>query len=209
VARGAILLRRPSVCKSVQKMGTASDELPDETLLAGLGAGDADLALAFVRRFQRIVFGVALSVIGDPAAAEDAAQQTFEQAWRHAQVYDSRRGSVRTWLTTIAHNLAVDVLRSRTSAPVDPDDLPALLTAVTETPERVAVANDRAAGLRRQLGRLPAPQARAVAMAGIYGMTARQIADTEGVPLGTAKTRIRDAMQKLRAAYLPENVDDE
>ena len=202
-------MRRPPVCKSVQKMGTVSDELPDETLLAGLGAGDADLALAFVRRFQRIVFGVAISVIGNPAAAEDVAQQTFEQAWRHAQVYDSRRGSVRTWLTTIAHNLAVDVLRARTSTPVDPDDLPALLTAVTETPERVAVANDRAAGLRRQLGRLPAPQARAVAMAGIYGMTARQIADTEGVPLGTAKTRIRDGMQKLRAAYLPENVDDE
>jgi RNA polymerase sigma-70 factor (ECF subfamily) len=46
-------------------------------------------------------------------------------------------------------------------------------------------------------------------MAGIYGMTARQIADAESVPLGTAKTRIRDGMQKLRAAYLPENVDDE
>ena len=190
-------------------MGTVSDELPDETLLAGLGAGDADLALAFVRRFQRIVFGVAISVIGNPAAAEDVAQQTFEQAWRHAQVYDSRRGSVRTWLTTIAHNLAVDVLRARTSAPVDPDDLPALLTAVTETPERVAVANDRAAGLRRELGRLPTPQARAVAMAGIYGMTAQQVADTEGIPLGTAKTRIRDGMQKLRSAYLPKEAGDE
>ena len=66
-------------------MGTAPDGLPDETLLAGLGAGDADLALAFVRRFQRIVFGVAMSVIGDPTTAEDVAQQTFEQAWRHAQ----------------------------------------------------------------------------------------------------------------------------
>ena len=193
----------------MQKTGTAADGLPDETLLAGLGAGDADLALAFVRRFQRIVFGVAMTIVGDPAAAEDVAQQAFEQAWRHAQVYDSRRGSVRAWLTTIAHNLAVDVLRARTSAPVDPDDLPALLTAVTQTPERVAVANDRAAELRRELGRLPAPQARAVAMAGIYGMTARQVADAEGVPLGTAKTRIRDGMQKLRAAYLPENVDDE
>jgi RNA polymerase sigma factor (sigma-70 family) len=190
-------------------MGTAPDGLPDETLLAGLGAGDADLALAFVRRFQRIVFGVAMTVIGDATAAEDVAQQAFEQAWRHAQVYDSRRGSVRAWLTTIAHNLAVDVLRSRTAAPMDPDDLPAVLTAVTQTPERVAVANDRAAGLRRELGRLPEPQARAVAMAGIYGMTARQIADVEGVPLGTAKTRIRDGMQKLRAAYLPEEVGDE
>ena len=92
-------------------MGTAADGLPDETLLAGLGAGDADLSLAFVRRFQRIVFGVAMTIVGDPAAAEDVAQQAFEQAWRHAQVYDSRRGSVRAWLTTIAHNLAVDVLR--------------------------------------------------------------------------------------------------
>src|SRR5579859_5025269 len=209
MACGAILLRRPPVYNSVQTMGTAADGLPDETLLAGLGAGDADLSLAFVRRFQRIVFGVAVGVIRDPVAAEDVAQQTFERAWRHAQVFDTRRGSVRAWLTTIAHNLAVDVLRARTSAPVDPDDLPALLTAVTETPERVAVANDRAAGLRRELGRLPAPQARAVAMAGIYGMTARQIADAEAVPLGTAKTRIRDGMQKLRAAYLPENVDDE
>jgi RNA polymerase sigma factor (sigma-70 family) len=190
-------------------MGTAPDGLPDETLLAGLGAGDADLSLAFVRRFQRIVFGVAMSVIRDPAAAEEVAQQAIEQAWRHAQVYDSRRGSVRTWLTTITHNLAVDVLRSRTATPVDPDDLSAVLTAVTDTPERVAVAHDRAAGLRRELGRLPAPQARAVAMAGIYGMTAREIADTEGVPLGTAKTRIRDGMQKLRAAYLPEEVGDE
>ncbi len=190
-------------------MGTPADRLPDETLLAGLGSGDADLAVAFVRRFQRIVFGVALTVLNDPGIAEDVAQQAFEQAWRHAQVYDSRRGSVRAWLSTITHNLAIDVVRARTSAPVDPGDLPALLTCVTDTPERLAVARDSAAGVRRALARLPAPQARAVAMAGIYGMTARQIADVEGVPLGTAKTRIRDGMQKLRNAFLPEDVDDE
>src|SRR5246127_5385529 len=193
-----------SVSLTVQTMGSHADRLPDETLLAGLGAGDADLAVAFVRRFQRVVYGVALTVTRDPVTAEDVAQQAFEQAWRHAQVYDSRRGSVRAWLTTIAHNLAIDVLRARTSAPVDPADLPALLTAVTDTPERLAVARDSAAGLRRALSQLPGTQARAVAMAGIYGMTARQIAVTEGIPLGTAKTRIRDGMLKLRAALLPE-----
>jgi RNA polymerase sigma factor (sigma-70 family) len=198
-----------SVSLTVQTMGSHADRLPDETLLAGLGAGDADLAVAFVRRFQRVVYGVALTVTRDPVTAEDVAQQAFEQAWRHAQVYDSRRGSVRAWLTTIAHNLAIDVLRARTSAPVDPAELPALLTAVTETPERVAVARDSAAGLRRALGQLPGAQARAVAMAGIYGMTARQIAVTEDIPLGTAKTRIRDGMLKLRAALLPEDVEDE
>ena len=178
-------------------------------MLAGLGAGDAELSLAFVRRFQRIVFGVAMAVTRDATTAEDVAQQAFEQAWRHAQVFDSRRGSVRAWLTTITHNLAVDVVRARTSAPVDPDELPAILTAVTDTPERIAVANDSAAELRRTLAGLPEPQARAVAMSGIYGMTAQQIADTERIPLGTAKTRIRDGMLKLRAAYLPEEASNE
>ena len=190
-------------------VGIAADQLPDETLLAGLGAGDSELSLAFVRRFQRIVFGVAVAVVGDTTAAEDVAQQAFEQAWRHAQVFDPRRGSVRAWLRTITHNLAVDVVRARTAAPVDPDDLSAVLTAVSDTPERLAVAHDSAAELRAALGQLPGAQARAVAMAGIYGMTARQIADAEGVPLGTAKTRIRDGMQKLRAAYLPTEAGDE
>jgi RNA polymerase sigma-70 factor (ECF subfamily) len=193
----------------VRIVGIAADQLPDETLLAGLGAGDSELSLAFVRRFQRIVFGVAVAVVGDTTAAEDVAQQAFEQAWRHAQVFDPRRGSVRAWLRTITHNLAVDVVRARTAAPVDPDDLSAVLTAVSDTPERLAVAHDSAAELRAALGQLPGAQARAVAMAGIYGMTARQIADAEGVPLGTAKTRIRDGMQKLRAAYLPTEAGDE
>lgn len=190
-------------------MGTPADQLPDETLLAGLGAGDAELSLAFVRRFQGLAFGVAMAVVGDTTTAEDVAQQAFEQAWRHAQVFDPRRGTVRAWLRTITHNLAIDVVRARTSAPVDPDDLPVILTAVTDTPERLAVAHDSAAELRRTLAGLPGPQARAVAMAGIYGMTAQQIADTEHIPLGTAKTRIRDGMQKLRAAYLPEEAGNE
>jgi RNA polymerase sigma-70 factor (ECF subfamily) len=185
-------------------MGIPADRLPDDTLLAGLGAGDADLSVAFVRRFQGAVFGIAVTIVRDAAAAQDVAQQAFEQAWRHAQVYDSRRGSVRAWLSTITRNLSIDLIRARTSAPVDPDDLPGLLSAVTDTPERIAVARDSAEGLRRALAELPAAQARAVAMAGIYGMTARQIADSEKVPLGTAKTRIRDGMRKLRAAYDPE-----
>ena len=183
--------------------------MPDEVLLAGLGAGDANLAVAFVRRFQRVVFGVAVAVLGDPTAAEDVAQQAFEQAWRHAQVYDPRRGSVRAWLSRITHNLAIDVVRARASLPVDPDDLPCMLASMTDSPEALAVAHDSAAQLRQALGRLPASQARAVAMAGIYGMTARQVAESEGIPVGTAKTRIRYGLQKLRAALLPEDADDE
>ncbi len=182
----------------------ASAEQSDEVLLAGLGAGDPDLAVTFVRRFQRIVFGVAQAITGNPATAEDVAQRAFEQAWRHAPVYDSQRGSVRAWLTTITRNQAIDAVRARAAVPMDPDDLPIVLAAMTDNPERATVAHESAERLRKALAGLPAPQARAVAMSGCYGLTARQVADTEGIPLGTAKTRIRDGMQKLRAAYLPK-----
>jgi RNA polymerase sigma-70 factor (ECF subfamily) len=185
-------------------MSTSGERLPDEALLAGLGAGDAELALAFVRRFQRVVFGVALAVTSDPVTAEDVAQQAFEQAWKHAAVHDARRGSVRAWLSTITRNLAIDVLRARSALPMDPDELPVLLAAMTDSPERMAVARDNAQAVRQALAGIPVLQARAVAMSGIYGLTARQVADAEGIPLGTAKTRIRDGMRKLRAVYLPE-----
>src|SRR5258708_26672259 len=147
-------------------MGTrGGGGLPDEVLLAGLGAGDAHLAVAFVRRFERVVFGVAVAVIGDPTAAEDVAQQAFEQVWRHSQVYDPRRGSVRAWLSRITHNLAIDVVRARSSMPMEPDDLPVMVASMTDSPEMLAVAHDSAAQLPEALGRPPAHQAQAVAMA--------------------------------------------
>ncbi|MEV6316192.1 sigma-70 family RNA polymerase sigma factor [Streptomyces sp. NPDC051776] len=183
------------------RMGLPLGRAADETLLAGLTTGDPEIAVAFVRRFQRTVFGVAIAVVGDPQLAEDISQQTFERAWRHAQMYDSRRGSVKTWLTTIAHNLAIDAVRARRSTPVAPEDLDSLLDIVgTETPEQHVVAAESARRIRTALAALPREQARALAMAGIYGMTAQQVAESEHIPLGTAKTRIRAGMAKLRTA---------
>src|SRR5437879_8598121 len=145
------------------------EELPSEALLAGFGAGDEQIAVAFVRRFQRSVFGIALAILGDERLAEDVAQGTFERAWRHAATYDARRASVRTWLTTIAHNLAVDVLRARVPTPVAPEELAGLLGVIRETPQRQALAEEDSAELRAGLALLPKEQARAVLLAGIYG----------------------------------------
>jgi RNA polymerase sigma-70 factor (ECF subfamily) len=186
-------------------MGTNADRLPDEVLLAELGTGEAEFTVAFVHRFQRVVFGVAMTITGDPGTAEDVAQRAFQQASRDAGGYDSRGGLVRAWLATIARDLAVDVIRSRSATPAIPDDVAGLLTAMSGTPERVAVAPEGATVLRGMLACLPATQARAVAMASTYGMTAREIADAENIPLGTARTRIRDGMRKLRDAHLPED----
>ncbi|HEY4375934.1 MAG TPA: sigma-70 family RNA polymerase sigma factor, partial [Acidimicrobiales bacterium] len=91
----------------------------DDALLAAMAAGDGEAATAFVRRYQRRVFGVAYSVLGDRGRADDVAQEAFAKAWRHGTTFDARRGSVTTWLLTITRNLAIDTLRSQRLRPVD------------------------------------------------------------------------------------------
>lgn len=183
------------------------EQLGDDMLLAGLATGDPVLSLAFVRRFQRTVYGVALRVIGEPRLAEDIAQMAFERAWRHERLYDARRGSVGAWLAGITHNLAVDAVRARRPTPLDPADLDGLLAPLTGDPEEAAIAAAEAAELRAAIAALPPSQARALAMAALRGMTAREVADAEGIPLGTAKTRIRSGMLRLHAVLGPGRVD--
>jgi RNA polymerase sigma-70 factor (ECF subfamily) len=183
-------------------------DLPDDMLLAGLAVGDAQIARAFVRRFQNSVFGVALAVIGDPDLAQDIAQQAFEHAWRHAERYDPRRGSVRAWLRAITHNLAVDAARIRRPAPVQDEGLHALLGPASDDPEAHVLGSEAVGELRQALTSLPPEQARAVVLAAIHGLTAAQIAEREGIPVGTAKTRVRIALIKLQASTLRQRGRD-
>lgn len=181
--------------------------VPDDMLLAGLGTGDTQAAREFVGRFQSMVFGVALAVVGDRGLAEDIAQQAFERAWRHAGLYDPRRGSVRTWLTRIVHNLAVDAARVQRPTPLDPQDLLLLMRDLADSPDRQALANEMSTQLRTALATLPPEQARAVVMATVHGLSAPQIAEVENIPVGTAKSRIYAAMTKLHAALPSPRAD--
>jgi RNA polymerase sigma factor (sigma-70 family) len=175
--------------------------LSDESLLAGVASGDAASTTAFVRRFQAQVYGLALSIVRDPGVAEDIAQEAFVRAWRHAGNYDPRRGRVVTWLLSITRNLAIDLARLRRSDPTDPHELEMLgLISPDADPGERAFGVDETKRLREALEALPVEQRRAVVLAAFYGRTAREIGELENVPLGTAKTRIRAAMLKLRGA---------
>jgi RNA polymerase sigma factor (sigma-70 family) len=174
-----------------------------------MAAGDHDAAAVFVRRYQRRVYGLAFSILADRASAEDVAQETFTRAWRHAGSYDARRASATTWLLTITRNLAIDAARMRRSDPADPMAMAALLGA-TRSPEPadLAVASVERSHLMLALGRLPEEQRRAVVLAAIGGRTGDEISRTEGIPLGTAKSRIRSGLLRLRAelsGLAPEN----
>jgi len=171
-----------------------------------MAAGDADAAAAFVGRFQRRVYGLALTITGDPRSAEDCAQEALVRAWRHASAYDPRRGSVATWLLTITRNVSIDMTRIRRPIATAPETLRAIDERDWSAGplERSVVAED-AQRLHAALLRLSEEQRRAVMLAGLYGYTAREIAELDGIPLGTAKTRIRTALIRLRALLVHED----
>ena len=170
----------------------------DETLLAGLGSGDPEAAAAFVRRYQGRLFGLALTILGDRQAAEEAAQEALVRAWKHSGAYDPRRGTVATWLLSIGRNVAIDMARLRRPVPVDPEAEIALRASYDDDDIRWATA-DETHRLRRALAELPEQQRRALVLASFYGRSTREISEIENAPVGTIKTRIRAAMIKLRS----------
>ena len=184
-----------------------SSALSDEALLSGLAAGDADAATAFTRRFQSRVYGLVLTIVRDEGTAEDVAQETFVRAWRYAQTFDPRRGRVATWLLTIARNLAIDVVRVKRAEPLDPDVVVRKLQESGEAgiPIDQRFPPDERERVRGAITELPSDQRRALVLAAYLGRTAQEIGELEGVPLGTAKTRIRAAMLKLRDSLETSN----
>ena len=172
----------------------------DEALLAGYATGDPSTAAAFVRRFQGRVYGLALTIVRQPAIAEEVAQETFVRVFRHAGNYDARKGRVSTWLLSIARNLAIDVTRMKRLDPVDPEVIAAEVSLTSSEPaaDEVDLQPDERDQLRSAITELPDDQRRALVLAAYMGRTAREISDLDEVPLGTVKTRIRTAMIKLR-----------
>jgi RNA polymerase sigma factor (sigma-70 family) len=190
-----------------------TNRVDDASLVAGFALGDAQASVAFVRRFQDAVYGLALSVTREPGLAEDVSQEVFIRAWRAAGNYDARRASVLTWLLTITRNAAIDAVRARRSVPVLAETLERLLDvtlrtgADTDTTERQALAaleSDRALARLRSL---PADQSRAVALAVLGGCTAAEVGRHENIPLGTAKTRIRTGLRRLRDSLKEDSRD--
>ena len=195
----------------MKELRVAEGDLSDEGLLAGMAVGEQAAAVAFVRRYQRRVFGLAYSMTSDAGVAEDVAQEAMLRVWKHAPVFDPRRGSVASWVLTITRNLAIDALRLRRAVPTDPDDFAAgALRSNEHNPEDAVRRGDVRRTVRDALEVLPPEQRRAVVLAAVYGRTALEISESEAIPLGTAKTRIRTALIRMRAAIeQSEGVSDE
>ena len=171
--------------------------LSDEALLAIIATPDGDLALAeLYDRYGKIAYGLAYRVLRDSALAEDAVQEAFITVWRTAGTYISERGKPRTWLLTLVHRRAVDLVRreQRRRVPAATDE------PVPPTPaaEDEATLRDRRRAVQAALTQLPADQREALELAYYGGLTQSELAEQLGVPLGTVKSRMFAGLRRLR-----------
>jgi RNA polymerase sigma-70 factor, ECF subfamily len=179
--------------------------LDDESLLGLIMHARTEALSALYDRYARLVFGLALQSVGDRATAEEITQDVFLRVWQRAGQYRPERGKVTTWLTGITRHRAIDQLRRDGARPPQPRaDWAAPFVEATMAedtagnPEQsVALAMEREQ-VHRALGTLPDEQKQVLALAYFQGLSQSQIAAALDLPLGTVKTRIRLAMQKLR-----------
>ncbi len=166
-------------------------------------AGRADEA-AFARLYDATaarVFGLALRVVRDPAQAEEVTQDAFLEIWRTAGRFDPRRGSPLGWLLTITHRKAVDRVRSaEASTRRDTTYHHQTQPIEHDTTAEAAEASLDARRVRSALRTLTEVQREAVGLAYFGGYTHTEVASMLDLPVGTAKTRIRDGLIRLRDA---------
>lgn len=174
--------------------------------MAEVASGSAAALAALHARYAPVVFGLARRAL-DGAAAEDVVQEVFVTVWRQARTFDSERGPVRAWVIRIAQSRVANEIRRRRRRPqLDPDPDGAVLASVPDDgpgPADAAWREYRRATLRAAFDALPTAQRKALGLAFFEDMSHAQVASVLDVPLGTAKTRIRAALQKLRTR-LPE-----
>ena len=153
-------------------------------------------------RYNRVVFSLAFAIVDDRATAEEITLDVFVRVWQKAATYRADQAKVSTWLTHIARHHAIDVLRHRTVRldhyALNWDDIGANGKSLEQDPQESAELSLRRKRIQAALAQLPADQRQALMLAYFGGYTQRQIAEALKQPLGTIKTRVRLAMQKLR-----------
>jgi RNA polymerase sigma-70 factor, ECF subfamily len=156
---------------------------------------------ALYDRWARSLYSLVLHLLRDPDEAEDVVEETFWQAWRKADSYEPARGAVSTWLLTIGRRKALDRLRAKKRHREDPignDRTFADIASPSPDPSQDVEGSELREHVRAALRELPAEQREVLELGYFNGLSQTEIADATGQPLGTVKTRMRLAMQKLR-----------
>ena len=177
-------------------------KLDDLHLVRLVAQEQSDALHELYDRYHRLVFSVAFAIVGDRNIAEEITLDVFVQVWKHAGTYRSDRGKVSTWLIAITRHHAIDILRWQRSRPeadnLNLDGISLQNGPVIHNVEESVEFTLQREHVREALAQLPEDQRQALLLAYFKGYTQSEISQALEQPLGTIKTRIRLAMQKLR-----------
>jgi RNA polymerase sigma-70 factor (ECF subfamily) len=182
------------------------DERSWSVLVAQIAQGNQDALTKLYDSTNRIVYGLALRILGDSPSAEEILFEVYLQVWRTANKFDPNRGKVTSWLVSMTRSRAIDALRARQARGVS---LAQSLDEISDVqdprsgPEGHSVQRSRAQVIRKFLAELPGDQRNAIELAYFSGLTHGEIAARTGLPLGTVKTRIRSGIVRLRELLAP------
>ncbi len=182
-------------------------EETDRGLVAGMAHGDENAMADLYDRLGAPLYALAFRMLGERADAEEVVMEAFMQAWKNAETFDHRRGSVGAWLTVMVRSRAIDRCRARSRQEKvvvhGGSEEAAGVSTQREDPSRSVEVSEQRRIVIAALNGLPEAQREAIALAYYDGLSQTQIAEKLQLPLGTVKTRIRDGMRKLRSVLLP------
>ncbi len=189
----ATLLR--SVEREVEDSGERGSG-SDEQVLEAVGRGDHDALGVLYDRFGRLAYGLAFRILRDRALAEDAVQEAFLAVWRSADAYKRERAKPSTWILTVVHRRAVDLVRREERRRGEP--LEGAPEPTSDPADEDASLRERRAAVQSALTALPGDQRQALELAYYGGLTQSELAERLGVPLGTIKSRMFAGLGRLR-----------
>jgi RNA polymerase sigma-70 factor, ECF subfamily len=179
------------------------EPVDDSELLRRMRLGDESALEVLYARYGGLLYTLALRIVGDRELAREVVQDTFLRSWAGRETYDPQRGRVPWWLMGIARNRAIDLLRSRSHRQRVRERTTALREAPAVPPSDTSDALSARLAVGQALQSLSDGQRTAIELAYYSGLTQTEIADKLGEPLGTVKSRTREAMEQLRSLLAP------
>jgi RNA polymerase sigma-70 factor (ECF subfamily) len=176
----------------------------DKELLRRMTQGDEKALEELMGHWSRPVFSLAMRILGNPVAAEEVVQDVFFKAWKSAAVFEDNRGAFSSWILTMTHHAAIDALRrsrSRGSAVTSTLDTQDPIVAGNFVAPKTGVTPWQKLKIEQAMQSLPDKQKKVVEMAYFDGLTREEMASILKEPVGTVKTRLRDAIMRLSAVF--------
>ncbi len=189
---------------SPPKPNTRSDQEPQlVALMAAIARGDQEAFATFYDQTHRLVFGLALRILSNRETAEEVTTDIYMQVWRQAANFEMVRGTVLSWLMTIARTRSIDRLRASSHLRQETETLETVVhyAALGETPETMSIYAERGQQVRDALAHLNPEQRALIEAAYFEGLSQSELAERFALPLGTVKTRMRAGMTILRQHF--------